>query len=396
MSGGLFVDDTDAEDYLGQGLAAYDEAGVPSPSQEEVNNLPQQSVQGIINPNQIQVATQSPTAYDNISLDPTTRQAQLNALNQYQDIANAGGLDANAKLGLQQAVNAANTQSQGAQGAIMNAAQAEGQGGGDFALTQRALAAQGASNNAATQGQQAAAEAEANRENALNQMSSIGGNVNASDYNQAAAKAASTNAINAANTQATNTARTGNVANNLAAQTTNLGTAQGVNASNTAAGQSAAYYNAQLPQQQFNNELNKAAGIAGVSGQQAATATQQAQTNAAQNGQLIKGVGTLAAGAMADGGMVAPECYADGGTPHNHYICMVMGGHVPGSAPVSGDSPTNDIVPAKLSPGELVIPRSVPKNGPAMEEFAKKAPVAGNPKKTVDMTKFTAGYKKGK
>jgi hypothetical protein len=49
-----------------------------------------------------------------------------------------------------------------------------------------------------------------------------------------------------------------------------------------------------------------------------------------------------------------------------------------------------------LSPGELVIPRSVPKDGPHMEEFAKNAPVGGNPKKKIDLTGFTSGYKRGK
>ena len=115
-------------------------------------NLPMESVQGTVNPAAIQVARQAPSAYNNIALDPATRAAQMNAFSQYTNIADAGGLDANAKLALQQTIDAANAQSQGAQGAIMNQAQAKGQGGGDFALTQRALAAQGASNTAATQG----------------------------------------------------------------------------------------------------------------------------------------------------------------------------------------------------------------------------------------------------
>jgi hypothetical protein len=38
---------------------------------------------------------------------------------------------------------------------------------------------------------------------------------------------------------------------------------------------------------------------------------------------------------------------------------MKSGGHVPGQASVSGDSAKNDTVPAMLSPGEVVIPRSV-------------------------------------
>lgn len=40
-------------------------------------------------------------------------------------------------------------------------------------------------------------------------------------------------------------------------------------------------------------------------------------------------------------------------------ILAESGGHVPGQAEVRGDSPKNDIVPAMLSPGEIVIPRSI-------------------------------------
>lgn len=40
-------------------------------------------------------------------------------------------------------------------------------------------------------------------------------------------------------------------------------------------------------------------------------------------------------------------------------MTMKQGGSVPGKAEVKGDSPENDTVDAKLSPGEVVIPRSV-------------------------------------
>jgi len=426
MAGLFDSSDTNSQDYLKQALAAYQAAAVPTVASETVGNLPMESVQGTVDPAAIQVTSQAPSAYNDISLDPATRAAQMSALGQYTNIANSGGLDANAKLALQQTIDAANEQSQGAQGAVMNAAQAEGQGGGDFALTQRALAAQGASNNAATQGMQAAAEAEANREAALNQMANIGGSVNASDYGQAATKAGAQNTINATNQAATNAANTGNVANTMQAGEFNTNTAQGVNAANTAAGQNQAYYNANLPQQQFNNELNKAGGIAGVSGQQA-TAAQNAQNQAnAGTGALLGAAGTIG-GAMVGGpvgaaignklatsagpaaGTTAPlkatatgyakggyTCYADGGVAHDHAICMKLGGHVGGEANAPGDSEENDTVPAMLSPGELVIPRSVPKNGPAMEQFAKNAPVGGDTKKKVDLTGFTKGYRRGK
>jgi hypothetical protein len=424
---GLFdSSDTNAQDYLKQALAAYTQANVPTVASETVNNLPMQSVQGVVNPNQIQVANQAPSGYNNISLDPSTRAAQINALSQYTNLANAGGLDPAAKLALQQTIDAANTQAQGARGALQEQAQAMGQGGGDFALTQQAIANQGASNNAATQGLETAAIAEANKQAALNQMANIGGQVNASDYGQAANKAAAQNTINATNQGYQNAANTGNVANQIQTGEFNTGTAQGVNAANTAAGQGQVYYNAGLPQQQFNNELNKAAGVAGVSGQQAAAAQNAQNQGNAMAGSLLGAAGTIggaalggpagaalgsAAGKMATNQLNQPApkavnsgttyahggytCYADGGMVHDHAICMKLGSYVPGKAEVDGDSEKNDTVPAMLSPGELVIPRSVPKDGPHMEEFAKNAPVPGTGKK-VDLTGFTSGYKRSK
>ncbi len=418
--------DNSAQEYLKQALAAYNNVNVPTAESGRVNELPMQTVQGTVNPQDIAVADQAPSEYNNISLDPTTRAAQMSALQSYMDIANSGGLDAESKLAIQEAIDTANNQSRGAQGAIMNSAQAMGQGGGDFALTQRAIASQGASNNAATQGMQAAAMAEANREAALNSMANIGGGINAADYSQAANKAASQNAINATNTGARNAANTGNVSNQIQTGEFNVGNAQNVNAANTTAGQNKVYYNAGLPQQRFNNELAKASGVAGVSGSQANAAQNATNANNAFTGSLLGAAGTIG-GAMVGGPVgaavgsqvgktVAPQpvktannnayaginaahggymCYADGGVAHDHGICMKLGGHIGGEAEVPGDSEQNDTIPAMLSPGELVIPRSVPKDGQHMEEFARNAPVHGTDKK-VDLTGFTSGYKRSR
>jgi len=77
-----------------------------------------------------------------------------------------------------------------------------------------------------------------------------------------------------------------------------------------------------------------------MSGQQA---NLQAQTTAnQQRNQMI-------------GGLVGGAAVATGLIPTPKY----NGGPINGKAPVPGDSPKNDIVPAMLSPGELVIPRSV-------------------------------------
>ncbi len=276
-----------------------------------------------------------------------------------------------------------------------------GQGGGQFDLTQRAIAAQGASNNAATQGLQQAAMAEASRENALGQMANIGGNINASDFGQAAARAGAQDTINAGNTASKNATSAFNIGNNFNAQANNINNAQGVNAANTAANQGMTYYNANLPQQQFNNELQKAAGVAGVNQAQAGAAQTSAANQSAGTGQLLKGGLTLAATAYGGpaGGMAANAAlnsgaqgkkmgtYADGGVveePHNHFLCMLNGGCVPGEPKMAGDSAQNDTVPAMLSPGEIVIPRSKAGNPDAAAKEAKK----------IALSDFTKSYRK--
>ena len=73
---------------------------------------------------------------------------------------------------------------------------------------------------------------------------------------------------------------------------------------------------------------------------------------------------------LNDGGAVNRDgMYAQGGMAP--MSLMKQGGRVPGKAAVAGDSYKNDIVDAKLSPGEIVIPRSIV-NHPNAPEMAAK------------------------
>lgn len=148
-------------------------------------------------------------------------------------------------------------------------------------------------------------------------------------------------------------------------------------------------------------------GAFGQQNQQAIQNAQQAnQANAqiqagnqqAQLG-LLSGVGgaavsqaspSMGSGLMAafsDGGMAGyssggemneklhPRAkYAEGGPVSKlgkHMKNMKSGGHVDGQAQVKGDSPKNDTVPAMLSPGEVVIPRSVMQGKNPAQDSAK-------------------------
>jgi hypothetical protein len=70
-------------------------------------------------------------------------------------------------------------------------------------------------------------------------------------------------------------------------------------------------------------------------------------------------VGTL--GMLAHGGPVdgMSEFARALARRHGQMPALLDGGNVPGRAQVRGDSPRNDTVPTMLSPGEIVIPRSI-------------------------------------
>lgn len=94
-------------------------------------------------------------------------------------------------------------------------------------------------------------------------------------------------------------------------------------------------------------------------------------------GGLLKGAGTAATKAST-GGMGA---YKGGKVPSLMSFLSAEGGKVPGRAVVKGDSPKNDLVPAMLSPGEIVVPRSQANDPKKAAAFAAAVARRGNGKK---------------
>lgn len=74
-------------------------------------------------------------------------------------------------------------------------------------------------------------------------------------------------------------------------------------------------------------------------------------------GQAVGGIGGML---LNEGGEVPNEgpCSSRVGNFLHKAMNMKSGGKVAGKAKVAGDSPKNDTVPAMLSPGEIVVPRS--------------------------------------
>lgn len=110
---------------------------------------------------------------------------------------------------------------------------------------------------------------------------------------------------------------------------------------------------------------------AAATGQKFAGGLLNGIASAATMGAAGPGTAVGAPVAMAHGGPV--PAYAHGG--HVPSISIILpqtyaatGGMVPGHAPVPGNSYANDSVSARLSPGEIVLPRSVTEDEDAAEK----------------------------
>jgi hypothetical protein len=115
-------------------------------------------------------------------------------------------------------------------------------------------------------------------------------------------------------------------------------------------------------------------GIANQNNANVASQSSVNQSNASMFGGLANMVGGIGQGLLA-----APIPKAHGGmieAPSNHVLDYFSAGGqpagvVPGMANVQGDSRKNDVVPAMLSPGEIVVPRSAAVDPNKAAAFAK-------------------------
>jgi hypothetical protein len=199
----------------------------------------------------IQAQETGPSAY--ASADPSTRAAQMSALSSLQNQYSQGGLDSIARANLADVQNQSNQQAHTQQAGIMEQANARGQGGGGNALVAQQLAGQQAAQRGSQQALQVAAQAQQGRQQALAGAAGIASGVRGQDYQSAGAQDA------------------------------------------------IARFNAQqrqgAAQDSYGNAFNRAAGMAGMSGQQ--YAAQMAEAKRTQD--AWGGAGKMV-GAGADAG----------------------------------------------------------------------------------------------
>lgn len=364
-AGKMSKSDKAAANALNEAVSIIQNLGIPSIEELTMPELEQFVVQGILTPAQAEAASVAKSAYEDIELSPEGVQAQIAALNQLQNIAAQGGMTDTMRARLNEAQDQMRTKLAGERGSIMDQYAKMGTPTSLMGFASQMAAAGEDARSANLSATEAAADAEARALEALQAQGTLGGQIREQQASEEQAKAAARDAIaqfNAGNKQATELA---NVQARNVAQAENLSTAQDIANQNVGLANERTRYNVNLPQVQFDMGVQKAGALTGALGNVAQNQTSQA----AQQGQFW---GNLGAGAAQMASQLASSEKDEKKNPFAISTTGAKGGVVEARgggmivAPemVPGDSELNDIVPALLSDGEVIAPRTVVDAGP--------------------------------
>jgi hypothetical protein len=383
----------------------------PTAEQLTLPELEQYVRQGLLTPQQYQAMLADPEIYSKVisnTQDTSGTDAQKAALQQLGGVVQAGGSTDINKANLLNNVNQTNQAMQAARQGIMQNAQERNALGGGMDVINQLMNEQSNAQNANLGAVNAASNNAQLALNAMTQQGQLGGQLQGQANQMSQAQAEAARQIAEYNSQLQSQANQYNTQTANQAQAANLQNAQDISNQNVQNANYRTQYNAQVPQTVYNNAMQKANAMAGVYGQQANQAQQQAQNNAGFFGGLLGTGAKLGAAYMTGGASLAPEamdttsngylqnsanqrkatlgyaqggevegmchggtCYAVGGEVHDHSLCMKAGGGVPGEEEVPGDDETNDTVPAMLSPHEIVLPKSVAQAPDAPQQAAQ-------------------------
>jgi hypothetical protein len=236
---------------------------------------------------QLEAEALGASRFEEISMDPRLQAAQMAALEGITGVTEAGGLDAQSRLNLEEGLGRV----AGAEQARLQQLKEDPTLGQGQRLALQAQAVQGAGQGGRDVALQTAAQAQQARMAALGQQANMASGMQGQQLQLAGQKASAADAIAQFNTQQ----RMGVQAQNLAAR-------QNIANQQAATKNQQEMYNKALIQQQFQNQMAKATGVTGAQSnlagqmQQQAGAAQQAQQ--AQTGALINLAGTLGGAAI--------------------------------------------------------------------------------------------------
>ena len=342
---------------------------------------------GRLTPAQAEAELLQSNAFNDIVTDPALEGAQKQALSALQNIGTQGGLTAIDKARMADITSEQGQVARSRNEAIMSQAQERGMGGSNMSTINQLMNEQSTADRASRRGTEVAANAEARALQALMAGGQMATGIRAQDYGEQANRAGTQNAIDLFNTQTLNQTNLYNIDAANRAGAANLANEQKISNINTGTTNEQARYNAQQHQQVFQNEMGKAKGIVGTYNKWADDASAAAKEERQGDAKLLGGAIQAIAPAFKNPfSKASPNFtpknptetrfdfdyktgnYSEGGRVPGHS----NGGQIPGVAPVPGNSPINDTVPANLSPGEVIIPRTAMSDDEEFDAFMNK------------------------
>lgn len=304
------------------------------------------------------------SAYDDISTNPQYEANQLEALRQLEE-QSKDGYSARDKADLARIEQSANRANQGRQGAIRQNMAARGIGGGGLEVVMAQQAAQDANEQEALASLEKNAQMQDRKQQATSQLGQLSGQLQNNQYNQQAQAAQAKDSISRFNTQnAVNTQQADNRGVNDA-NATNYDRRNQVADNNVNAGYT--YRKDAMSVGQGNAQMANSYATEMYNRDQAKKAQKAAKKSGqgAMIGSVIGGVGGAMIGGPA-GAMVGAQLGGQVGGNFAH------GGRVQGPEISPFDDPANDIIPINVSPGEIVLPKSVANDPEASAQFVAK------------------------
>lgn len=381
-----------ANEAYSKAFHQYDNLDIPDIEKQKLA-LKSPEVAGILQPYMEKNIEQGKSAMGDISTDPRLAQAQMNALDTMSKISGEG-LTATDRMNLNTARRQVSGDEQSRQKSIMQQMAQRGAGGGGLELAARLASSQQSADQAGQQSDRTMAMAQQRMLEATMQSGQLGGQMRSQEFGEKGQQAQAADAIARFNAQNAAAAQSANVGAMNTAQARNLAERQRIADTGVATQNTQEQYNKNLLQQKFANDMMLAQSRANAAIGQGS----QLSAAAGQTADMYKGIGagvgqglmgaaqlygkptadapntqatpTFSTGAVkklpasggfaetydpskmnaAEGGMVTRD-----GIVHGRSQNYAHGGEVL----VPGDSIKNDKVDAKLSPGEVVIPRSI-------------------------------------
>lgn len=264
--------------------------------------------QGVLSPEEAQAELVGRSEMGNIRTDPRFKDAQLGALSSLEEIGQ-GGMTLQDKADMSRIQSEEDTAARGKREAILNNAQARGIGGSGLELMSQMQNQQDSATRKSQRDMDVAAMSKQRALEALIKGGELGGQMQAQDFNQQAQAAGANDAIAKFNAQNKQNVNLTNVATRNAAQEANLNNKQNIANQNVGLANQQQQHNKGLIQQNYENELKKRGGRAGIAQGNAQAAGNDSQNRANANNQLIGGL--IGAGASIygakgkiDGGMI--------------------------------------------------------------------------------------------